>query len=312
MPRAKGSAAPEKRMARMTPVERAHMLEWLALPRPGSGLPMLCWRWIYGAAAKGQNMNGSAEDVHASAGYTSLAKYVNHKSSITSNKFRAWTAETAEKRWTYLKSCYRKACFLPAPDMSDDYENEMALYAQKQDQACGDFLKLHALMKDHPGTKPAHTRDSMTELRDNEDDLDNEDGNDDDGDSVINSDGDVQSNKSNGSKTTVVSKETAETTTASDASAKKRKTTRQDLAAKKPFYLKKPTSEPSAKPPNVQTLFIHSQMQLAENNRTQMRVTATLDLLRANVPKEEIPELLAIMFASQEADATAIAAKSML
>ena len=61
------------------------MIDWLGLDRPGGGRDMENWRWVYGGAAKGQNMNGDAGDVHASSGFAALAAYVNEKAMIKSD-----------------------------------------------------------------------------------------------------------------------------------------------------------------------------------------------------------------------------------
>ena len=275
-------------MSRMAPDQRTHMIDWLALERPGDGKPMPNWRWIYGGAAKGQNMNGDASDVHASSGNASLAKYVNEKSQIKCDKERAWTSETAEKRWTYLKGLYRKAVFLPAPDPinNDEYESECQLYAEKQEKVCGGFARLHKLLKDHPSTQPKHVADTMEEEPEkmySDDGLDSSD--DADGDDVPES-GSKRSSAQSKTKT-------KQGTTPAD---KSRKLTKQDAAAKKPFHLKKPVSEASHKRTDIQTLFINSQSELARGQDTQMRVNAVLGLMKEGLTPEQMKPYLSIMF----------------
>ena len=90
-------------MPKMGPAERTYMIDWMSMDRPGGGREMENWRWIYGGAAKGQNMNGDASDVHASSGYLALAEFVNSKAKIKSGE-KAWTAEMAEKRWITMKT----------------------------------------------------------------------------------------------------------------------------------------------------------------------------------------------------------------
>jgi hypothetical protein len=308
MPRAKPAGIlPAERMARMAPQERTHMIEWLGLERVTDGKAMLNWRWIYGGAAKGQNMCGDASDVHASSGYSSMAKYVNEKSFIKSDKHKAWTADTAEKRWTYIKGLYRKAVFLPAPDPidNDEYEEEQQMYLEKQEQVCGDFAKLHKLLKDHPSTQPAHVVDTMSRgpAREKDDGSVSDDRCDDydeghsDPEVCLDEIGEGQSRKSVGSKR---SGELAGTTPKKHKET--RKETKQDAAAKKKpvFYLKKETSESSHKKTDIQTLFIQSQQKQVEAMANQQRVTAVLGLIAQGISTNDMAPYLNIMFGTKE------------
>ena len=153
-------------MPRMTAVERSIMIDWLSMERPGEGKKMNNLRWIYGGAAKGQNMNGEAADVHASSGFQALANYVNDRAKIKSDKTKAWCAVTSEKRWTTMKKNYRKAVFLPKPESkengNDNFEEEMEILHENREKVCVDFNRLFLLLGEHPSTASVHTQDSMT------------------------------------------------------------------------------------------------------------------------------------------------------
>ncbi len=286
-------------MPRMSAPERGFMIEWLGLDRPGEGKKMLNFRWIYGGAAKGQNMNGEASDVHASSGYTAMANYVNDRAKIKSDKVKAWTAESAEKRWTTMKASYRKAAFLPVPEESgnDAFEEEMAILDANREKVCGDFKKIHALLSEHPSTAPVHTADSMAAALsfnaehedDEEDDEAAESGQD--GDEVVAS----KDALSAGSKRSL-SKTSFKSTEATVKAPKEKTLSKQRQAEKKPFQLKKPTSEPSHKRADIQTLFIKSQEDLAKQQQSQMRINAMLELIKARIPQEQIPGYMNFMF----------------
>ncbi len=287
-------------MPRMTAPERGFMIEWLGLDRPGEGRKMLNFRWIYGGAAKGQNMNGEASDVHASSGYTAMANYINDRAKIKSDKVKAWTAETAEKRWTTMKASYRKAAFLPVPEESgnDAFEEEMAILDANREKVCGDFKKIHALLSEHPSTAPVHTADSMelpfnADYEDDEEDDEAAESGQDGDDAVANKDALSAGSKRSLSKTSFKS---AESTV--KAPVKEPKLSKQRQAEKKPFQLKKPTSEPSHKRTDIQTLFIKSQEDLAKQQQSQMRINAMLELIKAKIPQEQISGYMNFMFGS--------------
>ena len=305
-------------MPRMTPAERTYMIDWLGLDRPGGGRDMENWRWVYGGAAKGQNMNGDAADVHASSGYAALAAYVNDKAQIKTDKVKAWTAETADKRWTAMKALYRKAVFLPVPiaDNNEDFEDEMKQLAENRETICKDFARLFKLLCDHPSTQPQHTMDSMrptsaTAVKLGSDDDDDVDGDDGDND-VSDGDGDEESGI-----TTVAADVTSKASDASCGDKRSRKsddapkgnkekekeqkktlTKQQEAASKKSsFHLKKATSEPSSKRQDIQTLFLKSQEEVAKNAKAQMKTNAILELIKAGITdKAQIKSYMAIMF----------------
>jgi hypothetical protein len=301
------------RLPRMSAPERGFMIDWLGLERPGEGKGMLNFRWIYGGAAKGQNMNGDAADVHASSGYTSLANYVNDKAKIKS-KAGAWDATAAEKRWTTMKASYRKALNLPKPseEGNDNLEEENEILAGNRETICGDFERLFALLGEHPATAPLHTIDSMRpsnasagskSLPVDEDDM--EEVNDDeeeeeahqnllqDAESAI---GSKHSRTSSNSKPTVASEAATTPHKAADKIPKEPKLSKQRIAEKKPFHLKKATSEPSHKRADIQTMFIKSQEDLAKTQQQQMRINAMLELIKAKIPQEQIPGMMTFMF----------------
>jgi hypothetical protein len=290
----------EVRMPRMSAMERGFMIEWLGLDRPGEGRGMLNFRWIYGGAAKGQNMNGEASDVHASSGYTALANYVNDRAKIKSDKVKAWTAESAEKRWTTMKASYRKACFLPEPEESgnDNYEGEMEILDANRERLCVDFKKLHALLSNHPSTAPAHTSDSMAAPPPPFADDDDEE---DDPEEEVKAGDDHNEDASTSVKDAVsLTSQQSRTKSASDATVGKQPKgpplSKQRLAEKRPFQLKKPTSEPSHKRTDIQTLFIKSQEDLAKQQQSQMRINAMLELIKAGIPQQQIPGMMKFMF----------------
>lgn len=285
------------RMGRMSAPERGFMVDWLELPRPGEGLAMQNFRWIYGGAAKGQNMNGDAADVHASSGYIALAGFVNDKMKIKS-KAQAWNAESAEKRWTAMKASYRKALNLPKPteDDNDNLDEEMNILDTNRERVCGDFKRLFALLGEHPATAPLHTVDSMTALNatqhQSDSDSDEEENAEDAPSSFSKRSQSSQSLTSQSQATTALEV----TPAAKVPKAKKQKLSKQREAEKKPFQLKKPTSEPSHKRTDIQTLFIKSQEDLAKQQQAQMRVNAMLELIKAKIPKNEIEAHMQFMF----------------
>ncbi len=294
-------------MPRMSAQERSYMIDWLGLERPGEGKKTLNFRWIYGGAAKGQNMNGDASDVHASSGFVALANYVNEKAQIKSNKAKAWCAITAEKRWTAMKATYRKAIFLPAPteDGNECFEDEMEILAENREKICGDFKRLYLLLGDHPSTAPVHTVDSMSSQKKgesvNEADEDDEHEEEDEiigADAEEDSENDADPRHSDiGSKRSQMSSEaTKPSKPKAIAPEKKVKLSKQRLAEKKPFQLKKATSEPSHKRTDIQTLFIKSQEDLARNQQSQQRINAIIELIKAGIPKPQIEEYMRFMF----------------
>jgi hypothetical protein len=285
------------------------MIEWLGMERPGEGRGMLNYRWIYGGAAKGQNMNGDAESVHAQSGYIALANFVNEKAKIKT-KPTAWTAEGAEKRWTHMKALYRKACFLPVPheDGNDNYDEEKKVLEQNREKICVDFEKIFVILGQHPSTAPVHTLDSMklkstrntAALEDSVEEDEDDDEDDDESDGADDrQDGEPEDrckvSSSSGSKRSATTHELTEPKKTKDAPLSK-----QRLAEKKPFHLKKATSEPSHKRADIQTLFIKSQEDLAKNQQSQMRINAILELIKHGIPKEKITEYMKFMFGEHE------------
>ena len=289
------------------------MIDWLGMDRPGGGRDMQNWRWIYGGAAKGQNMNGDASDVHASSGYLALALFVNDKAKIKSGD-KAWTAETAEKRWTSTKTAYRKAVFLPVPIAEDneDFEDEMKLLDENREKVCKDFKRLFLLLQDHPSTQPQHTVDSMRPPNskttppadDSDDDADDADDAEDGDDADNVKSADVTASKATASKASSNSAgDKRENESDPQVPSKKEKkekklSKQQDAATKKPqFHLKKPTSDPSSKRADIQTLFIKSQEDLAKNAKVQMRSNAIVELIKAGITDPtKIKSYMAIMF----------------
>lgn len=290
------------------------MIDWLGMERPGGGRDMENWRWVYGGAAKGQNMNGDASDVHANSGYLALALFVNEKAKIKSGD-RAWTAETAEKRWTATKTAYRKAVFLPVPIAVDneDFEDEMKTLDENRETICKDFKRLFLLLQNHPSTQPQHTLDSMkpnakpTPPADDSDDDADDDADEDDADDAKADD--VKSADVTASKSTAFSKTSSasagekranesEGKVPSKKQKEKKLSKQQDAATKKTqFHLKKPTSDPSSKRADIQTLFIKSQEDLAKNAKVQMRSNAILELIKAGITDSiKIKAYMAIMF----------------
>jgi hypothetical protein len=154
--------------ANMKPEERDAMVEWLGMEREGQrdGQDMQNWRCVYGGAAKGRNMNEDADEVHAAGGYARLAAFVNSKCKIKSDKRRAWDAEIAEKRWTDLKKKYKIATRMPEP-LNTQFETDEAYNVAKEkfeearEKTCRDYLKIHEMLKDHPGIHPYMPTDSM-------------------------------------------------------------------------------------------------------------------------------------------------------
>ena len=318
MPRAKKSdGETADRMPRMTPAERTYMIDWMGMGRPGGGREMENWRWLYGGAAKGQNMNGDASDVHASSGYLALAEYVNSKAKIKSGE-KAWTVETAEKRWTTMKTAYRKAMFLPVPiaENNEDFEDEMKMLGANREIICKDFNRLFLLLQDHPSTQPQHTIDSMSSSKkklaavsdddegcqgDDDAAADNDD--DDDDDDAVKSalSADVTASKS--SKSSAGDKRSiggdGKSPSKKEKKEKEKKLSKQQEAASKKteFHLKKPTSDPSSKRADIQTLFIKSQEELAKNAKVQMKSNAILELIKAGITDAAtIKSYMAIMF----------------
>ena len=270
------------------------------------------WRWIYGGAAKGQNMNGDASDVHASSGYLALAEFVNSKAKIKSGE-KAWTAEMAEKRWITMKTAYRKAIFLPVPiaENNEDFEDEMKLLAGNREVICKDFNRLFLLLQDHPSTQPQHTMDSMSSKKkvaavsdddEGDDDTAADNDNDDDDDAAKSAlSADVTASKS--SKSSAGEKRSIEgdgkgSSKKEKKEKEKRLSKQQDAAAKKTeFHLKKPTSDPSSKRADIQTLFIKSQEELAKNAKVQMKANAILELIKAGITDAAtIKSYMGIMF----------------
>ncbi len=303
------------------------MIDWLGLDRPGGGRDMENWRWVYGGAAKGQNMNGDAGDVHASSGYAALAAYVNDKAMIKSDKVKAWTADTAEKRWTSMKTLYRKAVFLPVPiaDNNEDFEDEMSQLHINRETICKDFARLFKLLNDHPATQPQHTMDSMrpapatysTQFKLPCDDDDEGDDHEDDADAdgVEANDGDEESGNTTTAAdvTGVASKASASDASCGDKRSRKSEeatkgkkekeqkktlTKQQEAASKKSsFHLKKPTSEPSSKRQDIQTLFLKSQEEVAKNAKAQMKTNAILELIKAGITDAtKIKSFMQLMF----------------
>jgi hypothetical protein len=158
----------DSKHANMRPEERDAMVEWLGMEREGQkdGQPMQNWRCVYGGAAKGRNMNDDAGEVHAAAGYARLAAFVNSKCKIKTDKRRAWDAEIAEKRWTDLKKKYRLATRMQEP-LNTQFETDGAYHQAKQkfeegrEKCCRDYVKIHEMLKDHPGIHPYMPNDSM-------------------------------------------------------------------------------------------------------------------------------------------------------
>jgi hypothetical protein len=302
MPKKKIAAGDETdvRMPRMSAPERGFMIEWLGLERPGEGRRMLNFRWIYGGAAKGQNMNGEASDVHASSGYVALANYVNDKAKIKSDKVKAWTAESAEKRWTTMKAKYRQAIFLPMPEESgnNNFEEEMGILDANREKICGDFYKLYALLGEHPSTAPVHTADSMAAAQLTLDDDEDEEGGGNTGQEAEDAELEAEEDEgvaSSKDAASIGSKRSGSNATVTKA-PKEPKLSKQRLAEKKPFHLKKPTSEPSHKRTDIQTLFIKSQEDLAKQQHAQMRINAMLELIKAKIPQDQIPGMMRFMF----------------
>lgn len=311
IPDVQTTSAVPARMPRMTAPERGFMIDWLGMDRPGEGRGMLNFRWIYGGAAKGQSMNGDADDVHASSGYLALANYVNDKAKIKS-KAGAWDADAAEKRWTTMKACYRKAVNLPKPseEDNDNFVEEMGILIANREAICGDFERLFALLGEHPATAPLHTIDSMSRSGSaasksvavdvDDDESENEE------DAVMEKDkqseeeakveeeidDEAGSKRSRATSTTIASAKAATPKKA----AKEPKLSKQRLAEKKPFHLKKPTSEPSHKRTDIQTLFIKSQEDLAKTQQQQMRINAMLELIKAKIPQSDIKKYMDFMF----------------
>jgi hypothetical protein len=300
------------------------MIDWLGMERPGGGRDMENWRWVYGGAAKGQNMNGDASDVHASSGYLALAAYVNDKAQIKTDKVKAWTADTAEKRWTSMKTLYRKAVFLPVPiaEHNEDFEDEMKQLAENRDTICKDFARLYKLLCDHPSTQPQHTIDSMRPVTaaaaaaltlDNGDASDEDEGDDHDHDHDDDAnDGDKDKASAN---TTAAAADGVASASSGDKRSrnseeapkgrkeKEQKTTptltkQQEAAAKKSsFHLKKATSESSSKRQDIQTLFLKSQEENAKNAKAQMKTSAILQLITSGITApEQIKTYMALMF----------------
>jgi hypothetical protein len=305
------------RMPRMSAPERGFMIDWLFLDRPGEGKGMLNFRWIYGGAAKGQNMNGDASDVHASSGYLALANYVNDKAKIKS-KAGAWDADAAEKRWTTMKATYRKALNLPKPNEegNDNFVEEMGILIANREAICADFERLFALLGEHPATAPVHTIDSMTRKEkpvsasspvdgDDDDDEKEEDADLEDNESEVEAPENFPEAEQLKDDATVGSKRSRTNTTVASAATPKNapkepKLSKQRQAEKKPFHLKKATSEPSHKRTDIQTMFIKSQEDLAKNQHQQMRINAMLELLKAKIPQADIPGMMAFMFGEPE------------
>jgi hypothetical protein len=80
---------------------------------------------------------------------------------------------------------------------------------------------------------------------------------------------------------------------------KEKKLSKQQEAATKKteFHLKKPTSDPSSKRADIQTLFIKSQEELAKNAKVQMKSNAILELIKAGITDAAtIKSYMAIMF----------------
>lgn len=283
------------RMPRMSDQERTYMIDWLGLERPGDGKKMLNFRWIYGGAAKGQNMSGDASDVHASSGFVALANYVNEKAQIKSNKAKAWCAVSAEKRWTTMKARYRKAVFLPTPTEGDDkdvFEDEMAILAENREKVCVDFKRLHLLLGDHPSTAPLHIQDSMSSIFD-EDNEDEAYEAEEENNAADSEDADAVQSSEIGSKRSQKSESTKQSTTKEGKSVKLSK---QRMAEQKPFQLKKATSELSHKRTDIQTLFIKSQEDLVKNQKSQQRINAIIELIKAGIEKTQIEEYMRFMF----------------
>ena len=162
--------------ANMRPEERDAMVEWLATEREGQreGQPMQNWRCVYGGAAKGRTMNEDAGEVHAAGGYARLAAFVNNKCKIKSDKRRAWDAEVAEKRWTDLKKKYKIATRMPEPlntqfETDEAYDKAKEKFEEAREKCCRDYLKIHEMLKDHPGIHPYMPTDSMQMQTQNED-----------------------------------------------------------------------------------------------------------------------------------------------
>jgi hypothetical protein len=68
------------------------------------------------------------------------------------------------------------------------------------------------------------------------------------------------------------------------------------MAEQKPFQLKKATSELSHKRTDIQTLFIKSQEDLVKNQKSQQRINAIIELIKAGIEKTQIEEYMRFMF----------------
>jgi hypothetical protein len=164
----------KSRRRNMTPMERETMIEWLGMEREGQkeGQSMKNWRCVSGGAAKGRFMGDDVDDVHNKGGFEKLALYVNTKCLIKSDKSRAWDAEVAEKRWLAVKKQYKKAVRIAEPlntSYEDEEKFERAMEACRQDRerCCPNYLKIHAMLSDHPAFHPHMPMDSMAMNEDN-------------------------------------------------------------------------------------------------------------------------------------------------
>lgn len=264
--------------ANMRPEERDAMVEWLGMEREGQkeGQPMLNWRCIYGGAAKGRNMNEDAGEVHASGGYARLASYVNSKCKIKSDKKRAWDAEIAEKRWTDLKKKYKIASRMPEPlntnfDTDEAYDKAKQRFEEAREKCCRDYLKIHAMLKDHPGIHPHMPTDSMQMQTQNED----------------------KEEPAMRPKTDTMGlkrKEREETGAAAAAAKKKKK-------AKPEFQLRKPEAPVSSgkQRMNIHQMFIETQQKQVDLDKQKLLVDAIGKLAASGIQPQSMQPYLEMM-----------------
>jgi hypothetical protein len=275
-----GTAASGKRRTHcnMTPIMRDAMLEWLDMDREGQkdGYPMKNWRSIYGGAAKGRNMNDSADDVHAKGGYQRLANFVNQKCKIKSDKSKAWDAELAEKRWHYMKKLYRKAIKTPVPlntafDSEETFQTALEDYRDKQEKVCPGFMKLYAMLYTHPSTQPHNPHDSMA-LDENAQDENN---------------GEAEAPML--SRDNVMGAKRMRDTGGKEPKKQKKE-------QKKEFHLRKPHTETAtSKRMNLHHMFLESQKKQSKIEQQKLMVDAIGKLAKAGILPENMPAYLALM-----------------
>jgi hypothetical protein len=265
--------------ANMSPAERDAMVEWLGLDREGQkeGQLMQNWRCIYGGAAKGRAMGEEASEVHAAGGYSRLAAFVNQKCKIKSDKRKAWDAEIAEKRWSDLKKKYKTATRMQEPlntsfDDDEGYEQAKKKFNDEREKVCRDFIKLHAMLKDHPGIHPYQPTDSMSlqQGTGGEDDQDD--------DAAM-----LPKSHSMGVK---------KRTQAEDRQDKKKKKQKMET-----FHLRKPDAPISAgkQRMNIHQMFLETQQKQVEIDKQKLLVEAIGKLAASNIAPQDMQPYLALM-----------------